>query len=182
MNINLLQVVNRKNLLPTDFVPEGLVTIVNRENSIVYAPLIVWDAFNTMMREGSFKGQYLDLTSCYRSYQRQKELFDDSLLKNGIEKTLKNIAIPGSSEHQLGLDIDISNFTSEGLMRDDDDRFKWVHENCSSFGFIIRYKEDFQSVTGIKYEPWHLRYVGQYAPKITSLNLPLEEIVRRQLI
>ena len=99
MNINLLQVVNRKNLLPTDFVPEGLVTIVNRENSIVYAPLIVWDAFNTMMREGSFKGQYLDLTSCYRSYQRQKELFDDSLLKNGIEKTLKNIAIPGSSEH-----------------------------------------------------------------------------------
>lgn len=182
MNINLLQIVNRMNLLSDDFVPEGLKTICNREGDIVYVPPMVWDSFNAMIHEGVFYSQYLDLTSGYRSYQRQQELFSESVREIGEEETLKRVAFPGASEHQLGLGIDISNFSSDGKMRDDENRFKWVHENCARFGFIIRYKKEYQAITGVMDEPWHLRYVGEVAPKIESLGLPLEEIVRRQLV
>ena len=67
-------------------------------------------------------------------------------------------------------------------MRDDEERFKWLHENCARFGFIIRYKKEYQNITGVTEEPWHLRYVGNVASKIKSLDLPLEEIVERQLV
>ena len=182
MSINLLQVVNRENLLDENFVPENLMTIANREGDIVYVPSVVWDSFNAMLRLGTFFGQYLDLTSGYRSYIRQQQLFNESVIENGEKETLKKIAFPGASEHQLGLGIDVSNFTPDGKMREDSKRFDWLHKNCSKFGFIIRYKQEYQDITGVMYEPWHLRYVGEVAQKIESLNLPLEEIVRRQLV
>lgn len=182
MSINLLQIVNRQNRLSNDYVPEELKTICNREGDIVLVPTIVWDSFNAMIREGAFSSQYLDLTSGYRSYQRQFELFNESVREIGRVETLKRIAFPGTSEHQLGLGIDISNFSPDGKIRDDDARFEWVHKNCARFGFIVRYKKEYEDITGMMYEPWHLRYVGSIAPKIEKLGLPLEEIVRRQLV
>lgn len=182
MSMNLLQIVNRRNLLDESFIPEDLVEIINREGNVVYVPSILWEAFTAMSNEGELHNQFLDITSGYRSYERQERLFEKFVRKIGREETLKKVALPGASEHQLGLGIDVSNFTPDGVMRDDEERFKWLHENCARFGFIIRYKKEYQNITGVTEEPWHLRYVGNVASKIKSLDLPLEEIVERQLV
>lgn len=186
MSINLLQVVNRENLLSENFVPKRLITIINRERNVVRTPIYVWKAFKKMAKVAENYGQYLDLTSGFRSYQRQAELFDLFVKEYGYEEAIHMVARPGASEHQLGLGIDIS-ISIDGKMRSDAESFKWVHENCEYFGFILRYKKEFQDVTGVMYEPWHLRYIGlHFSLKIMENPIlkafPLEELVDQNLL
>ena len=87
------------------------------------------------------------------------------------------MALPGSSEHQLGLAMDVSKSGSSSLTN----KFgltaegKWVAENAHLYGFIIRYPEGMEDVTGYAYEPWHLRYIGkEYAQAVYESGLPLD--------
>lgn len=117
--------------------------------------------------------------SGYRSYARQEDLYRRKLssVKKNVEKAQEYVAPPGASEHQLGLAMDVgqkhkihlevSFAKSKGG--------KWCRENCWRFGFILRYDEPWEKITGYKYEPWHFRYVGkEYAREIREANVPLE--------
>ena len=120
----------------------------------------------------------------YRTYQEQEEIMDNRIKeyeKNGYsEKKAKQlaeeyVAIPGTSEHELGLCVDInadvSICSSEAV-------YAWLAENAYKFGFIKRYPSDKIDITGINNEPWHYRYVGEkVAQEMTENNLCLEEYI-----
>ena len=90
----------------------------------------------------------------------------------------RSVAVPGTSEHQLGMAVDI---IDEYYAKLDEGQEKtatqqWLMENCWRYGFILRYPNGTTDITGIIYEPWHYRYVGErYAREITELGVTLEE-------
>jgi D-alanyl-D-alanine carboxypeptidase len=129
------------------------------------------------------------VTSGYRDYDYQKSLFytymdnerkshpdlDDDEIE---EIVLTYSARPGTSEHQTGLCVDL--ISTEHLALDvsfeDNPAFEWLTENAHHFGFILRYPEDMEDVTGYSYEPWHYRFVGvKAATEIYEGEMVLEE-------
>ena len=124
-------------------------------------------------------GVTLISVSGYRSYSRQNNIYQRKLrsVKKNVEKAQEYVAPPGASEHQLGLAMDIGQRNKihlEVSFRDTEGG-KWCRENCWRFGFILRYDEPWEAVTGYKYEPWHFRYVGkELAKEIHDANIPLE--------
>lgn len=121
-------------------------------------------------------GMYLKTTSEYRSYAEQEEIYQACVLENGMATANTMCAIPGFSEHQTGLAFDVGcstcgetpfGYTSESV---------WLAENAHRFGFIIRYPEGLEDITGYEYEPWHIRYVGvDVATSIYESGVTLEE-------
>lgn len=118
--------------------------------------------------------------SGYRSAREQREIYEDSLRENGEEFTRKYVALPGCSEHETGLAIDLGlnsgeidficpDFPYEGICN--------VFRKCApEYGFIQRYTREKEEVTGISHEPWHFRYVGEpHAKIITEKGISLEE-------
>lgn len=129
-------------------------------------------------------GITLTPVSGYRSYDLQVELFEDQIqleIDNGLDRTKATVAaatevmIPGGSEHNAGLAMDICSI-SESF--EDTDEAAWLRENAADFGFILRYPKDAKSrgITKVIYEPWHYRFVGVEAAKdITAKGVTLEE-------
>lgn len=119
------------------------------------------------------EGYDLPLLSGYRSYNYQKQLFQSYANKYGVDTANTFSAKAGQSEHQTGLAFDV------GQISDDygnTDAGKWLHDNCAQYGFIIRYLKGKEHITGYKYEPWHIRYVGvEHATTIMSQGITLEE-------
>ncbi|HJE20512.1 MAG TPA: M15 family metallopeptidase [Aliicoccus persicus] len=104
------------------------------------------------------------ITSDYRSYTGQEEIYNDMLAVYGtVEETNNWVNQPGFSEHQSGLAIDVGSYESWELQEMPfgfTPESEWVAENAHNYGFIIRYPEGYEDVTGMSYEPWHLRYIG----------------------
>ncbi|WP_186579212.1 M15 family metallopeptidase [Aquibacillus kalidii] len=123
----------------------------------------------------------LDLVAAsgYRSYDRQKVIYDNNVARNGQENADKFSAKPGTSEHQTGLAMDV---TSAEMAFALEQTFKqtaegsWLAENAHKYGYIIRYLEGKEEITGYSYEPWHIRYVGkEIANEVYKQQLTLEE-------
>ena len=117
--------------------------------------------------------------SGYRSYAKQEGIYKRKLraVKNNVAKAQEYVAPPGASEHQLGVAMDVGQKHKIHLEVSfaDTEGGKWCRENCWRFGFILRYDEPWEEITGYKYEPWHFRYVGrEYAKEIHEANVPLE--------
>jgi D-alanyl-D-alanine carboxypeptidase len=117
--------------------------------------------------------------SGYRSFKRQYDIFTTNVRKQGLEHTKQYSAIPGYSEHQTGLAIDVSAKSNNNRL---DVSFaetlegKWLADNAYLFGYIIRYPEGKSEITGYSYEPWHIRYVGKVLSTYLYENdLTLEE-------
>ena len=124
-------------------------------------------------------GAQLISVSGYRSYSKQDKLFRAKLqrVNNKVELAQEYVAPPGASEHHLGLAMDIGQQSKPTL----NEKFAeteggiWARENCWRFGFILRYGEEWEDITGYKYEPWHFRYVGkELAKEIHDANVPFE--------
>ena len=124
-------------------------------------------------------GVTLMSVSGYRSYAKQDGLFQHKLrsVKKNVAKAMEYVAPPGASEHQTGLAMDVGQKHKETL----EVSFAkmpggiWCRENCWRFGFILRYGEEWEEITGYKYEPWHFRYVGkELAKEIHEANEPFE--------
>lgn len=117
--------------------------------------------------------------SAYRSLASQKSLFNYYIKEDGYRKARNYSALPGTSEHETGLAIDVTE--GNGKCAADDcfggtKEAKWLQVHAADFGFIIRYPKGKEAVTGYKYEPWHLRYVGVTIAKIMMKNnITLEE-------
>ena len=180
----ILVLVNKKHMLPEDFVPEDLV--------VPDVPFpFTEDLPKKMMRKPAAAAleklfaaaQKADLNlfaqSGYRSYERQKELYTAYVERDGEEAANKYSAQPGQSEHQTGLAMDVTSPDVNFLLNEtfgETDEGKWIKEHCHEFGFIIRYPKGKESITEYQFEPWHLRYVGEKAAKeIMEKGITLEE-------
>lgn len=197
-----------KHINPTD--PDKYLFLVNTENRLTadYAPDDLTDLINTrkdraaqqmrhdaaMALEAFLKAAYLNghsdvtVTSAYRSYAYQSSLFNTRLEQNKITygaalaeaKTAEFTAYPGASEHQSGLCCDMHNLPSAMQSFANQEAYAWLYEHCADFGFILRYPKSKEDITGIKFEPWHYRFVGRYhAQKIMESGLCLEEYVAK---
>ena len=110
-------------------------------------------------------------TSAYRSYEEQKEIFEEE--NSGIANK------PGHSEHETGLALDLATDEKKVTYFYGTYIGKWVTDNAHEYGFILRYLDNKENITKISYEPWHFRYVGkENAIKIKESGLCLEEYVR----
>lgn len=123
----------------------------------------------------------VNITSAYRSYEEQKDVFDSSAAANGIDHAKRYVTHPGGSEHHTGLAADLNVYNvNNGTCYDFDGQgdYKWVYDHCADYGIILRYGADKESITNIAPESWHFRYVGiPHAKYITENNLCLEEYI-----
>lgn len=117
------------------------------------------------------EGIYPFVRAGYRSHEEQERVLDDRIAayqSEGYSKSrarslaLETVAEPGTSEHELGLAVDIN---AEEDRSTGDEVYDWLAENAYKYGFILRYPADKVDITGIDYEPWHYRYVGKDAAK-----------------
>lgn len=128
--------------------------------------------------------------SLYRSIDLQTKLFNNEVsdwVKKGESQAqaetdaAKAVARPGQSEHNLGLAADLlfGGYSSLEESMDQTDAFRWLQQHCADYGFILRFPKGKESVTGVEYEPWHYRYVGEDAAhEIMSRGITLEEYLQ----
>ena len=147
-------------------------------------------AVRKMLTDAEKEGLNIEICSAYRSVEYQQKVFGDSMktrVKDGMaywdayEETTKYVAIPGTSEHGIGLALDLISGEYEELdeRQENTPEAQWLFENCHKYGFILRYPSQKSNYTGINYEPWHYRYVGEeHAKKITELGITLEEYLQ----
>ena len=132
-----------------------------------------WAAFEAMRAEAARSGLSLHIASGYRSYSYQAGLYDRYVRQHGQAAADRFAARPGHSEHQTGLALDV-NSTSGSFGSTPEGR--WVRDNAHRFGFVVRYPEGKEHITGYMYEPWHLRHLGtELAATLHSQGLTLEE-------
>ena len=130
-------------------------------------------AFNEMQKAAAKEGISLWICSGFRSYATQKTLYDNYCKRDGKAAADRYSARPGHSEHQTGLGLDINR---AGQAFNGTKEQKWLAANCVKYGFIIRYPEGKENVTGYMYESWHIRYLGKdLAKKVSDSGLTLEE-------
>lgn len=174
-----LILVNREYGLNRYYKPEEL-TIPNIEfteeanNEEKHVDGMIAKPLEDMVNAAKKEGIILLGNSAYRSYRSQTKTYNNRVKAEGQESADAYVAKPGFSEHQTGLCIDITNrdkYFVKGTKEAD-----WLAENCYKFGFIIRYPYGKKNVTGIEYEPWHVRYVGKQAAKdIYEKGITLDE-------
>ena len=175
-----LTLANYENILPEDFEVE----VANIDETRQFDARAI-DELTQMMNDMRKAGiSNIWVQSAYRSVERQKELYDESIKKHlsqgktqeeATRLTDEYINKPGSSDHNLGLAVDF-NYVDNKF--EDLDGFKWLKENAEKYGFILRYPKDKEEITKISYESWHWRYVGQeHAKKMNELNMCLEEYI-----
>lgn len=120
-------------------------------------------AYRKLAAAAKKDGVNIKLTSGYRSYAAQKQIVDQYTAWYGSAYALRIAAKPGTSEHQTGLSIDVGNYNRACALQDcfaNTPVGKWMAKNAPKYGFVLRYPKGQESVTGVKYEPWHFRYVG----------------------
>ena len=169
--------VNKYTSLPEKYAPDDVVEMSNwysyPGNSIRKD---VYDAFKEMFNAAKEEGLTLIVNSSYRTYEVQKEIYDDYDDNRGREYADKYAARPDFSEHQTGLSIDIFSPGSNMESFEGTDEFKWLSENSYKYGFILRYPKDKEDITGYNYEAWHYRYVGKdLAKKVYDSDLTYDE-------
>ena len=135
-----------------------------------------------MFSDALRQGCSLMAISGFRSYNRQKEIYENSIATKGELYTKKYIAYPGTSEHQTGLAMDVSSLEMKGELEEEFSYTKegrWVKMNAYKYGYIIRYPQGAENITGYGYEPWHIRYVGKkHSWRMISENInTLEEYI-----
>ena len=174
-----LILVNRDNCIPADYEVQ-LTELSNGEkvDSRIYPEL--QEMFNAAREQG----YGLFVREGYRTQEEQQQLMDEKIeayenegkSKPEAKKLAEQwVAIPGTSEHQLGIAVDINADTSKSSR---DDVYKWLEENAHRYGFIKRYPSNKTDITGVINEPWHYRYVGkEAASEIYSQGICLEEYI-----
>lgn len=160
--INGILIVNKSYSLPAYYNPNGL-TVKTKK------------AFYKMSAAALKDGICLCVYSGFRSYNYQRKIYNDYVSVYGQETADTFSARAGHSEHQTGLAIDV-NCADDSF--DGTPEALWLAENSWKYGFIIRYPKEKQHITGYKYEPWHVRYLGRkVAEKVYCSGLTLEEYV-----
>ncbi len=168
---NELVLINKFYALKSDYTPSNMQTISldysygeEGENSLInYA----YDEFMNLWQNANKAGFYLMVTSSYRDYKGQEEIYNDIKNGQGQRKADEVAARPGHSEHQTGLVVDMTSKNEPTAEEFSDSKaYNWLKENAYLYGFIERYPKDKTYITGYSPESWHWRYVGKQAAKI----------------
>lgn len=182
------RLVNLDNRLDSGYVPKDLRKLYGIPDGETV--LLEWEAaeafydlYNAMLEDGLA----IIPLSGYRSYAEQVALFNYNVelhksegmsAEEAMEYTKGFVSVPGSSEHQYGRSIDVTLDGTTDHEFHHTEQGKWLIEHAHEYGFVIRYPEDKTDITGINYEPWHLRYVGKlHAEYMHEYDLCLEEYV-----
>ena len=168
--------VNKHRSLEKDFVPDDLVSIDEEyaADDTQSASRIAVNAFMKMYKAAESEGYHLVINSSYRSYQDQEETCNTYRGLYGDNYVTNYVAMPGFSEHQTGLSFDIGSRDSNIFAESDE--YAWIQENAHKYGFIQRFPEKYEAITGFRAEPWHYRYVGEkIATYIYENNISFEE-------
>ena len=174
-----LILVNRDSYIPDDYQVEFTeLSNGKKVDSKIYPEL------QEMFNDARAQGDGLFVREGYRTQEEQQQLLDEKIeayenegkSKSEAKKLAEQwVAIPGTSEHQLGIAVDINADTTISLS---DDVYSWLAENAHKYGFIKRYSSDKTDITGVINEPWHYRYVGKEAAlEIYSQGICLEEYI-----
>lgn len=186
-NDPLLLLVNKKAPLPDGY--EDEITLMTLENGHRIDERAA-DDLKEMLHDARSCGLSPIICSSYRTEAYQTALFDRELAQQkakGLSETEarkeaeKWVAVPGTSEHQTGLAVDLVAESYQLLdeAQEQTDEQQWLMDNSYRYGFILRYPTDRSEITGIHYEPWHYRYVGKAAAKeIYDAEMTLEEYVQ----
>lgn len=164
-DLSLYFLIDKKHNVGSDYVPKNLVKLVKNDDYIINKNSLslrpdVEKALRTMARAAKQDGVTLDVSSTYRSYEYQKNLFQHWVDVDGLEEAERESARPGTSQHQLGVAIDFGSI---------DDNFdntpagKWIYKNGSEYGWSLSFPKGYEDVTGYKWECWHFRYIGKPA-------------------
>ena len=176
-----LLLVNRQWRISDDYYPEVRVSDV--PGQVRQLRLDAADALEAMFSACLAEtGVQLISVSGYRSFDKQERIYQNKLerVKGSRAKADAYVAIPGASEHQTGLSMDVGQKGKDkdtlGASFADTEGGQWLRANCWRFGFILRYDAGWEETTGYSYEPWHIRYVGKtYAAAIQENLVPLED-------
>lgn len=175
-----LMLTNKTLALSHNYEPENVRLVSVSSNKRITLENKTATATEAMFQKAKEDGIDLMLISGYRNFEYQNILFNNKVNDVGFAEANTVIALPGESEHQTGyvIDISCSSIGYELLTNFEDTKeFKWLSENASDFGFILRYPSSKENITNYTYEPWHYRYIGdpEIAKFITQNNLTLEE-------
>lgn len=184
-----MRLVNKSQYLPTDY----QVPLTTLKNGQQVASVIYPDLYN-MLSDGENEQNGLSFLVCsgYRNAEEQQRLLEDEIAKNvaaGMDEkearadALLTVAPAHYSEHETGLAVDIVAVSNQRM--DETQEYTaeniWLRENCYKYGFILRYPQDKEEITGFSYESWHFRYVGNEAAKtITEQGITLEEYLQQK--
>ncbi|MCL2083239.1 MAG: M15 family metallopeptidase [Oscillospiraceae bacterium] len=160
---SILVLLNKSHALPMGFIPKKLNYISGTEYRMTVEAA---HSFEQMRNEMAKQGLALSVQSAYRSYSRQASLFGREL-SQGDRQAHPSVSGAGHSEHQTGLAVDVLH--QGGFSRLEKAEFEatrqyqWMIENAHKYGYILRYPEGLEHITGFRFEPWHWRYVGAKA-------------------
>lgn len=180
----LLTLVNFENALPEDW----QVDLVRLDNNQMVDRRIYKD-LTAMLKAAKSEGLNPLICSSYRTYKKQEQLYQNKVnkyLKQGYskqeayDKAAFWVAKPNTSEHQLGLAVDIVSMKNQRLdhSQEKTSEQQWLIHNSWRYGFILRYPTNKNSITKVGYEPWHYRYVGkENAKKMNESGVCLEEYI-----
>ena len=204
MEMNYEIMVNKKNKIDEkyyrDIIVPSLVSVKSlKNNEIVYKTFEIEDKTTYLEKKTAEKFKklkdyarensiVLDITSGYLSFEQQEKKYNYFLRKHGFEFAEKSACHPGYSEHNIGLALDCDIFKNgkwAGIALDENGNINketaWLHAILHKFGFILRYPKGKESITEMKFEPWHIRYVGEKLAKyIYDNNLTLEEYYKQK--
>jgi len=182
--------VNREHMLSKEIGIE-LTSITQNAKPNMKIDSRIATSYQDMVAAAKKEGINLYLRSGYRAIKLQQTYYDASVKsyksqglsdEEASAKALEYLQYPGASEHHTGLALDIISVEWQNTVEDlnatfeNTDAFKWLDKNAAEYGFIIRYPKDKENITGIKYEPWHYRYVGkEVAAYLKEKGLTLEE-------
>ena len=163
-------------------IPKDYQTALLQLSNGIYIDSRIYPDLQQMFDDARSEGIYPIVREGYRTHEEQQTIMDDKInsfilqgySKREAEKLAKEwVAEPGTSEHELGLAVDIN---ADKSRSSNDEVYNWLAENAYQYGFILRYPQGKEDITGIDYEPWHYRYVGkESALEIYTQQITLEE-------
>ncbi len=173
---NELMLVNKYYKLSEDYNPE--VEAISSQYSYAgkYASKMIIESIQNLIDSAKDSNLKLIVSAGYRSYKDQEKIYNDYKVSNGIREADNTVSRPGHSDYQTGLAVDIEPYAKRIENVSESEEYQWLLNNMHRFGFIQRFPEGKESITGFKYSAWHLRYVGvEAATYIHDNNITFEE-------
>lgn len=185
-DIDYMVLVNKTNKLPSDWEKKlETVTFTNSVKDKVEVEKKAYDAYLKLKADLEKEGIKVDLDSARRSVKEQQRIMDDFTKEYGADYAAKTVAKPGYSEHHTGLALDLYLIVDGKDITENEDMIKYtdiwsaIHSKLADYGFILRYLDGKEHITGYGYEPWHIRYIDDVdkAKEITEKGITFEEFL-----
>jgi len=168
--------VSKRYQLPQDYAVDVVNVSIGCRLSLMQLEVTTAQAYETMCNDMKDLGMQIASTSGYRTHETQESIYNSVIADYGLERGEMRAVRPGFSEHQTGLAVDIASLTTPDVYFVDSMESDWLIEHAHEYGFILRYPQGYEQITGVQYESWHYRYVGiELATKIKESGLTYDE-------